>query len=228
MSFIDILFPKFCLGCSQVGSYICHKCFKKLKVIDRPTCPYCHKQSYLGLTHPKCYKKLSIDGILSIYYYDNFLKKIIKNIKYRLATTVWEEFWKSIPLSDINKLFFFKKILGEAYVQVVPLTQNKYKQRGFNQAMLIAKYFNKILNLPFINGLKRSHEALAQAQIKSKKSRLKNIRNVFTKIKGVDIRNKTVILIDDVVTTGATLKEAGRVLKRSGANKVYALTLAKG
>jgi competence protein ComFC len=94
--------------------------------------------------------------------------------------------------------------------------------------MMIAKYFNKVLNFPVINILKRSHEALAQAQIKSKKSRLKNVRNVFLTAKQVDIKNKTIILIDDVITTGATLKEACRVLKKAGVNKVYALTLAKG
>jgi len=94
--------------------------------------------------------------------------------------------------------------------------------------MMIAKYFKKVLNFPIINGLKRSYEALAQAQIKSKKSRLKNVKNIFSIIKKVNIKNKTIILIDDVITTGATLKEACRVLKKAGANKVYALTLAKG
>ncbi len=228
MLLIDLLFPKFCLGCSHIGSYICHRCFKKLKVINKPICLYCHKQSYLGLTHPKCLKKLSIDGVLSIYYYDNLLKKIIKNIKYRLATIVWDEFWKSIPESDINRLFAYKKIFCEAFIQVVPLSQSKYQLRGFNQAMMIAKYFKKVLNFPIINILKRSHEALAQAQIKSKKSRLKNVKNVFLITRRVDIKNKTIILIDDVITTGATLKEACRMLKKAGANKVYALTLAKG
>lgn len=228
MLLIDVLFPKFCLGCSHIGSYICHRCFKKLKVIDKPTCLYCHKQSYLGLTHPKCLKKLSIDGALSIYYYDNLLKKIIKNIKYRLATVVWDEFWKSIPESNINRLFTYKKIFREAFIQVVPLSQNKYQSRGFNQAMMIAKYFKKILNFPIINILKRSHEALAQAQIKTKKTRWKNIRNVFAIIKQSNVKNKVIILVDDVITSGSTVKEACRVLKKAGANKVYALTLAKG
>jgi len=228
MTLIDLLFPKFCLGCSHIGSYICNRCFKKLKVIDKPTCLYCHKQSYLGLTHPRCSKKLSIDGVLSIYYYDNLLKKIIKNIKYRLATVVWDEFWKSIPESNIDRLFAYKKIFHEAFIQVVPLSQSKYKLRGFNQAAMITKYFNKVLNFPIINVLKRSHEALAQAQIKSKKTRQKNIRNVFLTVNKIDIKNKTIILVDDVITTGATLKEASRVLKKAGANKVYALTLAKG
>jgi len=93
---------------------------------------------------------------------------------------------------------------------------------------MITKYFNKVLNFPIINVLKRSHEALAQAQIKSKKTRQKNIRNVFLTVNKIDIKNKTIILVDDVITTGATLKEASRVLKKAGANKVYALTLAKG
>jgi len=171
---------------------------------------------------------LSIDGTLSIYYYDDLLKKIIKSIKYRLATVVWDEFWKSIPESDINRLFAYKNISTDASIQVVPLSQNKYKLRGFNQAMMIAKYFNKILNFPIINILKRSHEALAQAQIESRKDRFKNVRNVFSVKNRVDIKNKTIILIDDVITTGSTIKEACRVLKIAGADKVYALTLAKG
>jgi competence protein ComFC len=228
MFLIDVLFPKFCLGCSCIGSYICNRCFKKLRVINKPTCLYCHRQSYLGLTHPKCSKKLSIDGTLSIYHYDNFLKKIIKNIKYRLATVIWDEFWKSIPESDVNRLFSYKNIFDIAFIQPVPLSQSKYRLRGFNQSIMMAKYFKKILNLPIINILERSHEALAQAQIKSKKLRLKNVKNVFLVKKQTDIKNKTIVLIDDVITTGSTIKEACRILKIAGANKVYALTLAKG
>ena len=228
MFLLDLLYPKFCLGCSRIGSYVCPRCFKRLKIINKPVCAYCNKDSYLGLTHPKCLKKLSIDGILSIYHYDNLLKKILKNIKYRLATIVWDELWKSIPEKDIGRLFTFKKTLLNVYIQPIPLSQSKYRLRGFNQAMLIAKYFNKILNFPMINVLIRSREALAQAQIKSKKSRYKNVKNIFLVKKRADIKNKIIVLIDDVVTTGATLKEACRMLKKAGAKKVYALTLAKG
>ncbi len=233
MFFIDLLFPKFCLGCWYIGEYICPSCFDKLEPIKKDVCIYCKRPSLFGLTHPGCKKMYGVDGILSIYHYNPILKKIIKNIKYRLSTKVWDEFYKIITPKTIEKINFYKKISSEFAIQSIPLSKIKYNERGFNQANLIGIFFQKFLDFPIINLLTRKKEVSSQAQTKNNKDRYVNIRGVFEiNQKCRDARfcvfTKNIILIDDVVTSGSTVREATRILKKAGAEKVYVLTLAKG
>ncbi len=228
MFLTDLLFPKFCLGCGYIGVYLCLSCQNKLKPIEQDVCLYCKKPSFFGLTHPSCQKKLNTDGLLTLYYYGPILKKIIKNIKYRLAVQVWQEFYRIIKPEVIEKLGFYKKLSSDFIIQPIPLTKNKYNERGFNQAKIISVFFQKFINYPIVDLLVRKKETLAQAQLGSLKKRYQNVRGVFQVIDKKYFNNKKVILVDDVVTTGSTVKEAARILKEAGAKKVYVLALAKG
>ncbi len=226
MSILDVIFPKFCLGCSFLGQYLCQNCQKKLKYLDKDACFYCKKNSYFGLTHPKCFRKNGLDGNLSIFYYNSFFKKILKNIKYRLVLDVWKELKTTIPPKKIEKIFLFKKLKKEFFIQPVPLHENKLKERGFNQAQLIADYFNDYLGLPMIDALTRKKNTSSQAQTKTRQQRRRNLIGAF--VAKTEAKNKNIILIDDVITSGATIKEAARALKKAGAQQVFSLTLAKG
>lgn len=228
MGLIDFLFPKFCLGCGFVGAYICRSCFKKLKSLDRSRCLYCKRESYLGLTHPGCLQKLYIDGTLSFFHYNYLMKRIVKNIKYRLATGVFEELSLNLKPSYLEKLFSMKKLLIGASIQPIPLTEKKLKSRGFNQAQLVAEFFNSVLGLETGNFLARVADNFPQAALSTGLARYKNIRGVFKLRPGQNIKNKKIVLVDDVVTTGATVGEAAKVLKQAGASKVYVLSLAQG
>ncbi len=227
----DLFFPKFCLGCGYIGAYLCFSCQNKLKPINQDVCLYCKKSSLFGLTHLGCRKNFNVDGLISLYYYSPMLKKIVKNIKYRLATEVWQEFYRIIKPQVIIKLSFYKKLSPGFVFQPIPLTKNKYNERGFNQAFLIAKFFQKFLNFPIVDLLVRKKETSAQAQIEDKRKRYLNIRGAFAinlDCRGVIHHALEIILIDDVVTSGSTIKEAARVLKKAGVKKVYVLALAKG
>ena len=228
MFLIDLFFPKFCLCCGYVGVYLCLSCQNKLKPIEQDVCLYCKKPSLFGLTHPGCQKKLNVDGLLILYYYSPILKKIIKNIKYRLAVQVWQEFYRIIKPEAIEKLGFYKKLSSDFIIQPIPLTKNKYNERGFNQAKIISVFFQKFINYPIVDLLARKKETLAQAQLGSLKKRYQNVRGVFQVIDKKYFNNKKVILVDDVVTTGSTVAEAAQILKEAGAKKVYVLALAKG
>jgi len=228
MFLTDLLFPKFCLGCGYIGVYLCDSCQNKLKPIEQDVCLYCKKPSFFGLTHPNCYNKLNIDGLLTLYYYNPMLKIIIKNIKYRLTSEVWQEFCRIIKPDVIEKLGFYKKLSPDFIIQPVPLTKNKYNERGFNQAKIISLFFQKFINYPIVNLLVRKKGVLSQAQIGSLKKRRENVRGVFQVANKKYFNNKKVILIDDIVTTGSTVKEAAKILKEAGAKKVYVLALAKG
>jgi len=231
MFLIDLLFPKFCLSCGYIGDYLCNFCFKKLEPIKQDTCPYCKKPSLFGLTHPNCSKTLDVDGLLTIYHYNPILKKVIKNVKYRLAVQVWKDFCLSIIPEAIEKLGFYKKIYSDLVIQPIPLSTIKYNERGFNQAKIISIFFQKFLPFPIVDLLIRKKERSSQAQTKNKIGRYLNVRDAFaiqSERRGLIYQTPNIILIDDVVTSGSTVKEAARILKLAGAKKVYVLALAKG
>lgn len=227
----DILFPKFCFGCNFPGVYICKNCQKNLQYIKIQKCFYCKKPSIYSLTHENCLKKFNIDQINSVFYYNDFLKKIIKNIKYRFVKEAFAELTKIINPSKILSLEFYKNINEELFIQPIPLHKNKLKQRGFNQAYLIALYLKSFFNFSIVDFLERVKETKNQAEIKEKKERYLNIKGAFKLKKDIDknlLKNKRIILIDDVATTGYTLLEASKTLKKYGAFKVYGFTLAQG
>ena len=231
MFLIDLFFPKFCLGCGYIGVYVCSSCLKKLEPIKQDICFYCKKPSLFGLTHPNCSKTHNIDGLLTIYHYNPLLKKIIKNIKYRLATQVWQEFYKIVKPQVIAKLGFYKKFSQDFVIQPIPLSKIKYNERGFNQASFISIFFQKFLHYPIVNLLIRKKETLVQARIKNKRGRYLNVRGAFVikpNSRGLIYQTPNIIVIDDVVTSGSTVKEAAQVLKKAGVKSIYVLALAKG
>ncbi len=115
-----------------------------------------------------------------------------------------------------------KKII----INPIPLHPKREKERGFNQAEIIALFIQKLIDKPFGHYFTRVRPTLPQAQITKKKERTKNMGGAFLLTKATN--NQNFMLIDDILTTGATLKEAASVLKKGGAAGVYAFTLAKG
>lgn len=224
----DLLFPKVCVGCGFIGSYICIKCEGKLSYINDDHCLYCGKLSLYGLTHPICRRKLGIDGAISIFHYNDFLKKIVKIFKYRLAIDLWLEFRNVIKPEKLLKLNIFRKENYKYLLQPIPLYLDREKTRGFNQSLVIAEFFEKFLQIPIINLLFRSKNTVAQAQIANGKKRYSNIKDAFRYVNNNNVKNKAIILIDDVLTTGLTIREAAKKLKKNGFDRVYGLTLAKG
>lgn len=231
MFIIDLFFPKFCLNCYLPGAYICPRCQKDLKEPKFTSCFFCQKRSLYGLTHQNCLKKLHINGVSFLFYYNNLLKKIIKNTKYRLATEVLRELTRIIKPETFNHLEFYKKLSEKTYLQPIPLSPKKFRERGFNQAFLITKFFQKYLNFPITDFLVRIKETKSQAELKTKKERYNNLKGAFKINPNCQqdlILKSRIILIDDVITTGSTVKEAAKTLKKAGADKVYVLGLAKG
>lgn len=230
MSFADLLFPKFCFNCHLPGTYLCPRCQKDLNYVNSSYCFYCKKDSLYNLTHPSCLKKFNIEGVSFIFYYNSLLKRLIKNIKYRLASDIWQELSKGIYPETTKRLAFYNKLTGKVYLQPVPLSIEKLRSRGFNQAFLITSFFQKIINFPIADFLIRIKNTNPQADLKSRKERYQNLRGAFRirKTSFKEIVGAKIILIDDVVTTGTTVKEAAKALKKAGAEKIYVLALAKG
>ena len=106
----------------------------------------------------------------------------------------------------------------------VPMTEERRKSRGYNQAELIAENLSGLINVPVSDKAVKIKETERQATLNAKE-RAENLKGSFKAYKK-DFRNKSVAIVDDVLTTGATADELARVLKRAGAGKVYVLTVA--
>ncbi len=223
----EILFPKFCLGCGAVGSYLCLKCKKEIKPVNNNRCFYCKKLSYNGLTHSYCLKKLSINGFFSVFHYNQILRKLIKNIKYQFAKEIIYDLLKIIYPYNLNKIGFYKNLFKDGKIQPIPLAKDRFNKRGFNQAQIIANFFSKIFNLPIIDVLERKKATPYLSQAKNKKERQLIIKGAFVFKKDTVFNEKKIIIIDDVLTTGTTVKEAAKIFKKKGAEKIFVFTLAK-
>lgn len=227
----DILFPKYCFSCGRLGSYLCLLCARKLRAIDKDICPYCEKASYFGLTHYGCRRRFGLDGLKAIFFYDKLVKKIVKNIKYRLVTEAIDDFLQAIPREKIEELFFYKQLAKNFVFLPVPLHSKRQRKRGFNQSEEMVKFFAKILAFSFDDRLViRARDTKPQVELKELKDRYKNILGAFSLAKKTtanQIEGKRFIIFDDVWTTGWTIKEIARVLKKAGAAKVFALTVAR-
>jgi len=212
---LDLFFPKTCLNCKRSDTYLCADCFNKIEIVDH-------------IEHePSAY----LDKIIFATSYANpLIRELIKSYKYRFAQELAE------PLSQLI-IKTLKKFNLDIQIQnsiIVPIPLHKYRlrKRGFNQAELIAQKIADHFNLPInTNILKRIVYTEPQANLKDNtKKRLNNIRNAFaidSQYKDL-IRDKVVVLIDDVMTTGGTLIEAAKILKQNNAKEVWALTVAKG
>ncbi len=226
MDLISLIFPRNCLNCNKEGSYLCQSCLVKCR-IPKPVCPYCEKASIDGMTHSGCKTPLSLDGLTSIWNYEGVVRKAILALKYKFATDLISE------LADkfTGELITAKYHLPPKSVLVpIPLFWYRKNWRGFNQSEEIGKIVAKRIGWQFTpNLLIRKRLTTPQAELKAEE-RSKNIQGVFSinpTYQPLTISHQPLILFDDVWTTGSTMKEATKVLKRAGAQKVWGLTIAR-
>lgn len=235
---LDLLFPKKCVGCRQEGSFFCQDCISNITQTDL-VCPKCEKLAVGGQTHPICRRKFGLDGLWSLGIYQNPLREAIKQLKYQRVKELSEslsdiliEYWARYQPFVFDQM---KKDGGEGWVLIpVPLHWFRQNDRGFNQSSLFGQSLSKKLGLDYCEALKRIRFTKPQVGLLGK-DRHQNIRSAFEITKPYTLPPKEgrvdpkpyVLLIDDVWTTGSTLRECCYILKRNGAKKVWALTLAR-
>ena len=232
MNLLDLLFPKTCVGCRKYGSYFCNDCIKEIKQTEL-VCPFCERQSLGGVVHSVCERKYGLDGLWSLGIYEGSLRTAIQKLKYKWVSEIAKElvdimleYWaKNSPIL-LDKI---KKDQGKSWIVTsVPLHPTRQNWRGFNQSELLAKLFTQKLGLKYQNLLKRIRNTTPQMKLLSHQ-RKQNIKNAFALLPAKNELRITnnVLLIDDVWTTGSTLKECCYVLKRAGAEQIWALTIAR-
>ncbi len=172
-----------------------------------------------------------IDEIFVATYYENeTVKKTIWMFKYRGVKDLAKPLSTLIVKRLGNKITHLIDNCSQTTVIIpIPLSGKKLKKRGYNQAEILGKCLSDKLSIKMENNvLYKIKETISQVEIKDRDKRLKNIQGVFAVKNPEIIKNKIVILVDDITTTGATLNEAGSVLKQAGVSKIIGLTVAKG
>jgi len=219
---LDILFPRYCVGCRKEGSFICDSCLLSQPLIVPPVCPLCGRPQASGILCSDCIRwKAEIDGIRSPFRFEGVIQQAVYQLKYRNL--------RAIAPMLAGLLYDFMKITpvrGDALVPV-PLHKSRIRERGYNQSALLAKELAKLSGLPVIqNSLVKHEKSMPQARSANVEERKKNVSGVFS-IRDERLTGRSVILIDDVSTSGATLDACAGVLKEAGVLSVWGLTLAR-
>jgi len=234
MNLADILFPKSCLGCGRSGGYICENCLSKVRT-PKPVCPECLKPSIDGMTHTKCLRPLGLDGLISLWNYEGVVRKAILALKYKYAEEIAQELsqYAVEALETRNSFCLIPASPAGRYTSIslvpIPLYWLRKNWRGFNQAEEIGKTISGGVGWKHEpNLLIRKKLKVPQTSLK-RRERLSNVQGIFAVSLNIDISQyPNIVLFDDVWTTGSTLKEVAKVLKRAGVKKVWGVTLARG
>jgi len=207
--FLDFLFPKKCLGCKKEGDWFCPLCRKKIE--------YC-------VPSLERFPRSPLEGVVAIGYFRGLLREAIHLFKYEKTRELAKELG-DLFVSELQKpenCFLLKWIFVP-----VPLHRAKQRERGFNQAeLLLYQVYQKLAIKTLRNNLIKIKNTPSQMQLK-KKERLNNLKGAFAVLEKRQWEGKNIVLIDDVMTTGATLTECAKVLKKAGAKRVFGLVLAR-
>lgn len=208
--------------------YLCWNCRAKLPFIKPPMCEVCGSASMGDGENFICYKCQTyrpwFDQARSLLHYRGDVRKLTQDFKYRSALWLRHDFYLLLQAGYAA----YYQSLDIDLVAYVPLFAAKERQRAYNQAKILAKGL-----LPCLPGcvlsdlLKRVRASETQTHLTAKQ-RIANVKNVFIVKKAEKVQRRKILLLDDVMTTGATVNECARVLKKAGAAKVYVLTLARG
>ncbi len=186
-------------------------------------CIICGAEEFIGIC-PCCKNKIAIieeqEEILSYGYYGGILKELIFKFKYK------NNFTAGKILSDLLESVIENQHINIDLICYIPMSKKSIRRRGYNQCEIIAKNLSRKLKVPVCDCIKKTRETEEQKKL-CRSERLTNISGAF-EIKDIEkIKGQNILLIDDVVTTGATLKECTKLFQKSKVNKITLLTIAK-
>lgn len=214
MNFFDLFFPPYCVSCQKDANKndqfkgICDHCFFSIR-----EAPYQFRA------------KKPLDRIVWYgLYQDAILRAMIDHFKYKgakeLVSPLGEYMARALEEAGVDRLMHSEKPV----VTFIPLNPLRKRWRGYNQSELLALYIGKHFSFPVLELARRAYFTPSQASIKEEKDRKENIKGVFSLL--VSRAPKKILLVDDVYTSGATMREAGRLFKRAGTKILWGVTIA--
>lgn len=216
-SLINLLFPSNCIICqtlTSINEIVCKNCINNINSF----------QNVNNLTH----NLKDINGIFILGEYERILKNLIIKYKYNKQTKL-SKFFAKLIFQKFNETIKNFNILDYNLIIPVPLHENKLKERGFNQSELLAKELASYFNINYDSNVVIQTK-ITQDQTKlNYLERIENVKDAFkiNEKKIYQIKSKNVIIVDDVITTGATINNIIKVLKENGTNLIFVICIAK-
>ena len=212
---IDFIAPHTCLGCAKKGKILCLPC---TKMLERPSaiCFLCHKaMSDLGVC-AACRSHSSLGRISVATLYTGTALQLVHQLKFNRATAA-----SAIIATHI---FTHIRLPEHAVITHAPTATSRRRQRGYDQAQCIARQLAKLSGLPYVSLLARAGQKRQLG--KTRAERMHQQREIYRPRQAVLIQNKTIVLVDDVITTGSTLQASAATLLSAGAAKIEAIAFA--
>jgi ComF family protein len=212
---LDFVFPPSCGVCGRSGSFLCDSCRRHLHEAEPPRCHRCWGPAARSVCTDCSHSQL--EGARSAYVFDDSARALVLALKYRSLHAL------AGPMGELLADAFARDPLPVDLVVPVPLHGRRRRQRGFNQSELLGRVVSQRARLEMdTRSLRRRRNTPQQSQADDRFRREANMHGAFTCSRAV--AGRRVLLIDDVFTTGATLRECAVTLRRAGAISVFALT----
>lgn len=217
---LDLLFPPVCGGCDSYGGRWCEECKQKVQILNDQMCDICGlPQETAGVCRTCVAEKPHFHKLRAWAAFDDPVRKALHKLKYRRNISLGETL-------AVQMVPFVAELNWPIDVVIpIPLGYQRHKERGYNQVGMIAKPLAMALDLAYLpQGLRRQKETRSQVGL-TKNERKENVYGAF--LADPKVTGKTILIMDDVSTTGSTLSSAAESLFLSGAQNVYALAVAR-
>lgn len=227
----SLVYPPACVACAtavEPNEFLCDACDDKITRIVPPFCARCSEPFAGAIDHEfRCancaQREIYFEATVAAYRSRGIVRKILLDFKYgrQMYLRHLVGRWLCAALND-------SRLRGQNFdvIVPVPLHPARQRQRGFNQAELLAEVLNAHMSIKQMSILRRIRFTKTQTAF-DRAERMENLRNAFRLRRGADVRGLRVLLVDDVLTTGSTLSECARVLKEAGAQSIFAATAAR-
>ena len=215
---VDLVYPKRCAGCGRRGTWLCSHCSAGLPLFSPPWCDRCG----VPTTYSRCRcssTPKNLEQVRSVGPFDGWLRGGVVQFKYH------GEWARAVHLSERMAAAVVHMRQSDALIPV-PLHTARLRQRGFNQSLLLAQHIGGLLGIEVKEALIRTRRTDAQVNL-GLEQRTVNMAGVFAVQPNFPVAGLSIVLIDDVITTGATLAACAEALISAGATSVNAVTLAR-
>lgn len=227
--FASFLSGEKCYKCGRYGYFICESCLSKLPHIKGHTCSKCltsvqGDSLYQNLICGDCLiNPPPFEHVYSPFWYENCIRDLMHDIKFGQKYYYISRIFQLIR--EQVSIFFHNFNLKNTYIVPIPLSRKRKLSRGYNQSYLIAKELSKIVRIPILKDYLIKTKELQPMMTLSREDRFKNIKGAFLVAKKINVDR--IILVDDIITTTATVREACNVLKKGGCNEIYIFALCR-
>ncbi len=220
---LDFLYPPVCLVCGEPADFvICRNCAASLSTRNTGYCPVCERPLDKSQIACEKHRTEGIDFVRPLAEFDPVHRELIHAFKYDAIVDLGEFFGREIGKTIASE----PRFENYEYLIPVPLHRERFRERTYNQAEILARYASKVSGKPVITDLViRTRHTKSQTKL-SPTQRRENVRGAFAVTRPEEVRGKSFIIVDDVVTTGATTGEIARTLIKHGARRVCAVCIA--